>query len=119
MIEDIISTEKLGLHYGNRLLLPCEVEILKIILNHDIIMDFSSSKYGAEYNIKDGFTEIYFKEVKSVEDELSKFESIKMIVVDKGKSLFDFNNHKKVSLRTEDKHILKITRIDDDVLFIE
>ena len=119
MIDDIISKEKKGLHYGNRVILPCEVELLKVIINDDIIMDFSSSKYGAEYNIKDGFTEIYFKDVKSVEDELSKFESIKMIVVDKNKSLFDFNNHRKVSLHTEDKHILKITELDDDVLFIE
>ena len=119
MIDDIISKEKQGLHYGNRLLLPCEVEILKIIFNDEIIMDFSCSKYGAEYNIEDGFTEIYFKEVKSVEDELTKFESVKMIVVDKGKSLFDFNNHRKVSLHTEEKHILKITELDDDVLFIE
>ena len=119
MIEDIISNEKQGLHYGNRLFLPCEVEILKIILNDDIIMDFSSSKYGAEYQFRNGFTEIYFKEVKSIEDELSKFESIKMIVVDKDRSLFDFNNHQKVSLHTEDNHVLKITKLDDDVLFIE
>jgi hypothetical protein len=119
MIDDIISKEKYGLHYGNRLLLPCEVEILKVIFNDEILMDFSSSKYGAEYTIKDGFTEIYFKEVKSVEDELSKFESIKMIVVDREKNLFDFNNHQKISLHTEENHKLKITKLDDDVLFIE
>jgi len=119
MIDDVISKEKQGLHYGNRLILPCEVEILKIVFNNAIIMDFSSSKYGAEYNIKNGFTEIYFNEVKSVEDELSKFESIKMIVVDKNKSLFDLNNHRKIALHTLDNHILKITKLDDDVLFIE
>lgn len=119
MIDDIISKDKQGLHYGNRVLLPCEVEILKVIINDEIIMDFSSSKYGAEYTIRDGFTEIYFKDVKSVEDELTKYESVKMIVVDKGKSLFDFNNHKKISLCTEEKHVLKITKLKDDVLFIE
>jgi hypothetical protein len=119
MIDDIISDEKHGLHFGNRLILPCELEILKVILNAEIIMDFSSSKYGAEYNIKNGYTEIYFKEYKSVEDEISKFESLKMIVVDKDKSLFDFNNHRKIALHTEENHVLKITKLDDDVLFIE
>jgi hypothetical protein len=119
MIDDIISEDKRGLHYGNRLIIPCEVEILKVIINSEIIMDFSSTKYGAEYLIKDGFTEIYFKEVKSVEDELSKFESVKMIVVDKSNSLFDFNNHRKIALHTEENHVLKISKLDDDVLFIE
>ncbi len=119
MIDDIVSKNKQGLHYGNRLILPCEVEILKVIINAEIIMDFSSTRYGAEYSIKDGFTEIYFKEFKSVEDEITKFESLKMIVVDKGKSLFDFSNHKKIALHPEENHVLKISRLDDDVLFIE
>ncbi len=63
--------------------------------------------------------EIYFHEYKHLRDLLSKYESIKMIVVEKGKDVFDKKNHVKISLHPEAKHDLRIEELSKDQIFIE
>lgn len=119
-LDDALNNNLNGLHYGNRILLPFRVEILKAVVEKEIIMDFSSSKSGASYKIYDDYTEVYFYDYKNLSEVVSEFEKIKLVVVEVGKDLFDFANHRKLALHTEDKHKLTITEIkDDSLLFLE
>lgn len=118
-IEDVLKTDKKGLHYGNRLILPFPIDILKVSIKNDIITDFSTSDVGAEYIVSDDYTEIYFHDYKSLLDTVSKYAVIKMIVVEKGVDLFDKGNHKILSIDILDNHIADIKEIHDDQIFIE
>jgi len=117
--DEIIKEKKGGLYYGNRILLPFEVNILKAIIENDIVTDFSASSDDAEYTIYDDFTELYFYNYKKINDDVTKYETIKMIVVEEGKDIFDTKNHKKIALHVREKHQLEIEELDDELLFIE
>ncbi len=121
-MKDLMSSlesNTTGLHYGNRVLLPFKVHILKAIIENDIITDFSLTKHNAHYNITDEFTEIYFHDYKDIKENMSKYETVKLIVVEKGNDIFDLSNHLKISLHFEEHHKLEIEKIDGDILFIE
>lgn len=42
-----------------------------------------------------------------------------MILVEKGKDIFDFSTHRKIVLHPEEKHILKISELDKETIFID
>ncbi len=42
-----------------------------------------------------------------------------MVIVEKGKDVFDFKNHIKLSLYLEGKHKVKIEESDHDIIFLE
>ena len=48
-----------------------------------------------------------------------KYEVIKIVIVEQGKDVFDFKNHKQLALHLKEKHQLLIEEIDEDILFIE
>ena len=108
-----------GLYYGNRALLPFSCNLLKVIIDDEIIMDFSSTSKAVSFKSFDDFCEIYFKQYKNLKDVVSKYESIKLIAVDKDKDLFNLDNHIKLAIGVEEEHKLKIEKTDDDILFIE
>ena len=118
-ISDALKNKKNGLYYGNRVLLPFNAYVLKVIINDDIIMDFSPSSKSVYINENDAYTEIYFKEFKNIKEVVSKYETIKLIAVEKDKDVFNIDNHFKLDLRIGDKHNLTIEKTDDDILFIE
>jgi hypothetical protein len=108
-----------GLYYGNRLILPFQCIFLKIIVNKDILFDFSvNSKFIAVEEGKD-YTDLYFREYENIQETISEFESIKMVVVEKNKNIFDFKNHIKLAIYFEGKHKIRIEKTDEDILFIE
>jgi hypothetical protein len=118
-VEEAIENEAYGLYYGNRALLPFPCFLLKVIIDDEIIMDFSASSKAIIVNVFSDITEIYFKQYQNLKDAVSKFESIKLIVVEKDKDIFNFDNHIKIVLHVEDDHKLKIEKTDEDILFIE
>ncbi len=118
-IAEVIKTEFRGMHYGNRLLLPFNADILKIIIENDIITDFSCSENGAQYTRTENYTEIYFHDYQNLEDIVTKYEMIKMVVVEAGDDIFNFANHKKIILRICKDHIVKIEWSPEDIIFIE
>jgi len=63
--------------------------------------------------------EIYFHDYKDLAEVISKYESIKMIVVEKGKNIFNSKNHLKIALHPEAKHKLRIDELEEDQIFIE
>jgi len=118
-INEVLKEKKEGLYYGNRVLLPFRADILKAIIEKDIITDFSTTHKGAQYSVADNYTEIYFHDYKDLSDYISKYETIKLVVVEKGNDIFDLNNHRRLILHLKENHNLKIEEADGGILFIE
>lgn len=118
-LDEVLKYNLNGMYYGNRVLLPFHCHILKIVIERDIITDFSLTNKGAYISENPDYTEIYFIDYPEIEENISKFENIKLIVVEKGKNLFDFNTHRGIALHPEGKHILAIKELDENTIFID
>ncbi len=118
-IEEVLSKKLYGLHYYNRIILPFKAHFLKVIVSDNIITDFSTNSKGIFIREKEDFTDVYFLEYKDLKDTLSKYEAVKMVIVEKGKDVFDFKNHIKLSLYLEGKHKVNIEESDHDIIFLE
>ena len=118
-IDEVLSKKLYGLQYYNRLILPFKAEFLKVIVADDIITDFSPASKGIFIRETEDYTGVYFLEYKELKDVVSKYEKIKVVVVEKGKDIFDFNNHIKLALSLEGHHKVKIEKCDQDIIFLE
>ncbi len=118
-ISEALQKKLTGLYYGNRVLLPFNAYILKAIINDDILMDFSPQSKHIYVNDTENFTELYFKDFKNLKEVVTKYETIKLIAVDKEDDIFNTDNHYKLALHLEEKHKLTIEKTDEDILFIE
>ncbi len=118
-IKEVLNGNGSGLYYGNRVLLPFRAEILKIVIDSNIITDFSKKPHGAKVRVTDNYTEIYFCDYKNLEEELTDYDVIKLALVQQGDNIFDFEKHIPIELAIEAKHKLSIKKIGDDKLFYE
>lgn len=118
-LAEVLEKKMKGLHYGNRVLLPFKAEILKMVIGRNIITDFSKNPHGASIRVTDYYTEIYFCDYKDLEEELASYEVVKLVVVEQGKDIFNFENHIPLELDPGEKHELTIAQIGDDLIFIE
>jgi len=118
-LSEVLENGIKGLHYGNRVLLPFSAEILKIVIGREIITDFSKGPHGASVRVSTDYTEIYFYDYKDLEEELAKYEVIKIVLVEQGQDIFNFKNHILIELDPIEKHNLLIAKIGDDLIFFE
>jgi hypothetical protein len=118
-IEEVLNKKLYGLHYENLIILPFSAHFFKVVVSADIITDFSPSSKVIYFRETDDFTGIYFLKYKDLKDATSKYEAIKVVLVEKGKDIFDFNNHIKLSLYLESEHKVKIEKCDQDIIFLE
>ena len=118
-LEEVLENNISGLYYGNRILLPFKADILKAVVENHIIMDFSTSKRKAEYFKREDLTEIYFYGYDDLSECVTKYETVKLVVVEEGDDIFDIENHKRLLLHVKEKHVLQIEEADDNTLFIE
>ena len=118
-LDDTLKKKLNGLYYYNRVILPFHAHFMKVICDTDIITDFSPGSKGIFIRETEDFTDVYFLDYKNLKEVVSKFEVIKLVVVEKGKDIFNFENHKKIVLHLKEKHILTIEETDEDILFIE
>jgi len=118
-IEEALNKKAAGLYYGNRALLPFNCFLLKVVIEDEIIMDFSPSSKTVYVGEGEGYTEIYFKQFKNLKEIVSKYETIKIIAVEKGLDVFNFDNHIKLDIHVGEEHKLTIEKTDEDILFIE
>ncbi len=118
-IDEVIEKNIHGLCYNNRLILPFRAHFLKVIVSSDIITDFSPGSKGIHIREAEDYTGVYFLEYKDLRSALSKYEAIKAVVVEKGKDIFDFQNHIKLSFYLEEKHKVIIEECDCDIIFLE
>jgi len=118
-IEEILKSKSNGLCYGNRIILPFKAHFLKVIVDSKIIMDFSPGSKGIYIHEEENFTDLYFNDYEDLKSDITKYEAIKMVVVEKGKDVFNFDNHIKIALYLEDKHKVRIEPSDHDIIFLE
>jgi hypothetical protein len=118
-INDVLNDNSPGLYYGNRILLPFQAEILKIVIDSQIIANFSKQPHGASVRVTDDYTEIYLCDYKDLEEELTKYDLIKIVLVQQGKDIFNFENHIPLELSIESNHKLSIKKIGTDEIFFE
>ncbi len=118
-LSEAIKNKANGLHYGNRVILPVSIDILKIVIENDIITDFSPTAKGAQYFKTDSYTEIYFHDYKSLTEVITEYEMIKLIAVETGSDIFDHNSHMKIALRIDQHHKLHMEELPAETLFIE
>lgn len=118
-ISEVIKQKKYGLYYHNRVILPFNGHLLKVIIEDDNITDFTPTSKQIYVKEDDGIMNIYFKEYKNLSDVVSKYENIKIVIVEKGNDIFEMKNHRKLALYLEENHALRIEATDDDILFIE
>jgi hypothetical protein len=118
-LTDVLKNKTKGLYYNNRLILPFKGIFLKVIVDDEIIMDFSPTSKHIYVKEIGEYIDMYFKEYKHLKEAVSKYEAIKMVVVEKGKDVFDFKNHKKIVIYLKEKHEVTIETTEDDILFIE
>lgn len=118
-IKEALDKKTEGLHYGNRVLLPFHCYFLKVICEKDIITDFSPSAKGIFIEENPGFTSLYFYDYPTLKEKLSKYESVKMVVVEKEDDVFDSGKHIKLALYLREKHKVEIETTDDEILFLE
>ena len=118
-IKEVLNGNGTGLYYGNRVLLPFKAEILKIVIDSYIITDFSKKQHGASVRVTENYTEIYFCDYKNLEEDLTEYDVIKLVLVQQGEDIFKNENHILIELTTERKHKLSIKEIGDNKLFFE
>lgn len=118
-INEIIKKKKKGLYYCNRVILPFKGHLLKVIIEDNILTDFSPTSKHIYVKEENGFMSIYFKDYKHLNEDITKYEAIKLIIVEKDKDIFDLKNHRKIALYPGENHELKIEASEDDILFID
>lgn len=118
-LDEALKQGLTGLYYGNRIILPFTFYPLKIVMEKDIISDFSSNARGAEMVEHKDFIDLYFFDYPVLREVITKFENIKMVIVEKDKDIFDFGNHRKIALYLKEKHQVTIEETDKDILFLE
>ncbi|NCS89981.1 MAG: hypothetical protein AUK34_14435 [Ignavibacteria bacterium CG2_30_36_16] len=118
-IQNALDKKAPGLYYGNRILLPFKCHLLKVIIDRDIITDFSPSSKGIFIEENESFMSLYFYDYSSLKDKVTKYETIKMVTVEKSEDIFNLKNHLKLVLYLRDEHKVEIQKTDDDILFLE
>ncbi len=118
-INEVLKENSGGLVYGNRVLLPFQAEVLKIVIGSEIITNFSKQLHGAHVRVTDFYTEIYFYDYKYLEEELSQYDLIKLVCVQQDDDIFDFENHIPIELSIESKHKISIKKISSNEIFFE
>jgi hypothetical protein len=118
-IKETLEQKVNGLFYGNRLILPFKANFLKIILDDDIITDFSPAGEKLYISENDNFTDLYFIGINNLQSKISKYEAVKMIVTEKNTDIFDPKSHIKLSVYLEEPHNLRVEKTPEDIPFID
>lgn len=120
ILDDVLKNKVRGLYYGKRVILPFAANFLKIVIEDDVISDFSNNTHsGVIVEETENFTSIYFLEYKKLNEVIGKYQGIKILLTEKGKDIFDFANHRKVILYLKENHILEIEEPDEEIIFID
>ncbi|KAB2909230.1 MAG: hypothetical protein LC102_00760 [Ignavibacteriales bacterium] len=118
-IRETLQNGKNGLLYGNRLVLPFKARFLTVVIENEIITDFSHASKHVALVEEDNYTSIYFFKYQSLRNTLAKYEGIKLLVVEKEDDIFDLSKHKKLMVYRTETHTATIEETDQDILFIE
>ena len=110
-LEKVLQEKQFGLYYGTRVILPFVADVLKAVIDDDIITDFSPMSDGAYYEKQDNFTEIYFHEHEDILKDVSKYETIKLVIVHEDDDMFNFDAAKTyVRLQFMNSYLINVDK---------
>jgi hypothetical protein len=118
-VKEALEQGKSGMYFDNRLMLPFVCDFIKVIADKYMITDFSPHQEGISIVEHKDFTDVYFNDFKRLRDVISKYEHVKLLVVEKEDDIFDTSKHVKLAIYLEDRHHAKIETTDQDILFVD
>ncbi len=110
-IKEVTKEKLKGMHFGGRIFLPLCVHVFKaVIVKKAIMEDGKDLEYAANftYRINEDFTEICFADYDDLYEHLSEEDAINLIVVEKGKDVFNTANHVLIKLHLQDNNLVNI-----------
>ncbi len=110
-IKEVSERNLNGMHYGGRILLPFCVHVFKAVIVKKAIMEEGKDlEYTANftYRINEDFTEVCFGDYDDLYEHLSEDDAINLLVVEKGKDVFNVENHVRIALHLKDKNLVDI-----------
>ncbi len=117
-IKEAIGLKRNGFFIGHRLILPFRCQLIKIIVDREIITEM----VGGE-NIKiqqdPKNTSIYIRSIGNLSNYIDSYKVVKLIVCEWEDDLCDVENHIKLICEIEDNHKVSIHKPSDDMLFFE
>ncbi len=119
LLDEVLKNKIKGLYFGNRIILPFKAHFLKVVIEDDIITDFSISSRGIYIREKEEFTDVYFHDYKNLKSVVSKYEAIKILLVEKGKNIFDEKNLRKIAVYLGENHEITIEETEANILFVK
>ncbi len=117
-IEQALKNNSDGFYIGNRLVLPFRCQIIKLIFDGEVIVDF---KADDDIRIAQDpqNTSFYFKQVNDLSRRASSYKNIKLIASD-WEAEICAAKHFKLILDIEEQHVVKIKESgEDDPMFFE
>lgn len=110
-LNEVIEKKLNGMHYGGKILLPFCAHVFHALIVKKAIMEGGKDlEYTANfsYKINEDFTEICFNNYDDLYEHLSEDDAINLLVVEKGKDVFNKANHRTIILHLKDEHIVEI-----------
>ena len=117
-IKEALDLNRSGFYIGQRLILPFRCQIIKIIVEGEIITEMVGGKQiKIQQDPKN--TSFYLRSIGKLANYLGSYKVIKLIVCEWEDDLCDIENHIKLICEIEDGHKVSIHEPDDDMLFLE
>ncbi len=110
-VQEVLEQKLTGMHYGGRILLPFCAHVFKAVIVKKAIMEEGKDlEYMANftYRINDDFTEVCFGDYDDLYEHLSEDDAINLLIIEKGKDVFDDANHISINLHLKDKNSVDI-----------
>lgn len=117
-IKEGLNSQLKGFHIGNRLVLPFRCQLIKLIIDSDIVTEFVG---GGDVKVHQDpkNTSIYFRHQGKLKNYIDSYSAIKIIACDWNDDICDMKNHIKLICEVGDHHAVNIHEPNDDMLFIE
>ena len=102
-ILNAINAKKSGYHIGQRLILPFRCQMVKMMVEGEIITEFVGSKH-IKLSQDPKNTSIYFRSSGNLDNFVDSYKVVKLIVSEWDADLTDMANHIKLICRIEENH---------------
>ena len=117
-IRQALDQNKDGFHIGHRLILPFRCQLIKLIVDGEIITEMvGGDDIKLQQDPKN--TSIYIRSISKLDNYLGSYKVIKVIACEWEADLTDLSNHVKLVCEIKDQHSVCIHEPSDDMLFIE
>lgn len=117
-IQQALAGKRKGYYIGQRLILPFQCQILKVIFDNQIYTEVVENKDLLVHQDPNN-TSIFITESGRLANYVNNYEYIKIIACEMDADLTDRKMHRKIVCEIKDNHEVAVAEANDDVLFIE